>query len=84
MQVKTTHQLRKGDIVHMHGGTFEVMEDPHATFESPEGYWPQAFVGPSACVVAPSVCRSGVVRGYFSPGVEWNIQGNTRAQWQVQ
>lgn len=81
----TPHQLRPGDIVHMHGGRFEVTGNPvESCAHRPEGYWPQASVGPSACVAAPAVCLEGEVSGYFKPGSTWSFQGNHRAAFCVE
>ena len=83
--IKTAHELRKGDIVRMHGGRFEVIADPReSSGHRPEGYWPNPGVGPSDCVVAPGICLEGEVSGYFKPGSEWNFQGNTRATFSVE
>ena len=82
---KTAHQLRRGHIVHFHGGVFEVIEDPReSSAHRPEGYWPHAGIGPSDCTSAKAICRSGEVPGYFKPGTEWNFQGNTRAIFHVE
>ena len=68
-----------------HGGLFRVMADPvESQAHRPEGYWPAAGVGPSSCVSVPSVCIAGEVAGYFRPGTEWSLQGNTHATFRVE
>lgn len=82
---KNAHQLRKGDIVQMAGGRFEVTADPRESqVHRPDGYWPGEGVGPSCCVSSPSVCLEGCVPGYFKPGSEWDFQGNTLAVFAVE
>jgi hypothetical protein len=81
---KNAHQLRKGDIVLFYGGRFEVVTDlRESSGHRPEGYWPEAGVGPSDCVVCEATCLSGEVRGYFRPGSSWTFQGNHRATFAV-
>lgn len=83
--IKTTYQLRKGDIVHNAGGRFEIVSDlRESSCHRPEGYWPADGVGPSACVSAMGVCLEGEVPGYFKPGAEWSFQGNHLAMWSVE
>jgi len=82
---KTPHALRPGDLVHHHGGVFLIVSDPvESQTHRPEGYWPQAGIGPSACVVARGVCLTGTVPGYFAPGSDWSFQGNHLATYRVQ
>jgi hypothetical protein len=69
--------LKAGDIVHAHGGTFKVLEDARAS----SSHFPRDAVqvhgfGPTVCAVAPAVCLSGVVPGYFRPGSDWTFQGH--------
>lgn len=67
MLTKTIPQLKKGDIVAAHGGTFEVMEDAKLCGE---------LHHIAGVAVADSICRSGIEQGYFSPGLHWTFQGN--------
>jgi hypothetical protein len=83
--LKNAHQLRAGMIVRCHGGRFQVTANPvESNCHHPEGYWPADPVGPSDCVVMTSVCLEGKVSGYFEPGSEWKLQGNTRALFTVE
>jgi hypothetical protein len=82
--IKTTYELRPGDIVAMGGGTFRILDELHESqSHRPEGYWPEPGVGPSSCVACFGVCLSGSVPGYFAPGSTWVFQGNHRATWTV-
>jgi len=65
-------QLKKGDIVRQHGGTFEVLEDARPS----RGHLPVDRIGPTCCAVAQAKCLTGAVLGYFWPGSEWTFQGN--------
>ena len=67
---KSVPELKQGDIVHMHGGTFEVQENAHAAGENHpvEGVY-----------IASSICKSGKVAGYFHEGSAWVFQGNQHA-----
>jgi hypothetical protein len=70
--------LKVGDIVHAHGGLFEVMEHPfdsntHSTWKDLDGW----CVGPAGVAVAKAKCLEGHVSGYFWPGSEWTFQGAT-------
>lgn len=82
--IKTTAQLKAGDLVHAHGGVFLITVDARESY----GHRPMAAHlvqahGPSDCAVAKSVCVEGEVSGYFKPGSEWSFQGNHRQQWCV-
>jgi len=82
---KNAHQLRKGDIVRYYGGRFLVTTDPRESQgHRPEGYWPQAGIGPSDCTSVQAVVLDGAVEGYFHPGSDWTFQGNTRATFAVE
>lgn len=77
---KRTHELKIGDIVAEHGGTFEVLENARSSL----GHRPMAdhlteAQGPSDCAVAKAKCISGNCGGYFYPGSEWVFQGNFKA-----
>lgn len=81
----TPHQLRPGHIVRFHGGRFQVTTAPRESCaHRPEGYWPEAGVGPSDCVSVESICLEGEVPGYFKPGSTWRFQGNHRASFSVE
>ena len=68
----TVPELKKGMIVHKHGGRFEVLEDARYSL----AHLPYGLRGPSCCAVAAAVCLEGVEPGYFSPGTSWPMQGN--------
>lgn len=83
--IKTMHQLRKGDIVRCYGGRFLVTSElRESQAHRPEGYWPDAGVGPSACVVCDAICLEGNIAGYFKPGSPWTFQGNHHATESVE
>ena len=70
--------LKTGDMVSAHGGTFRIVEDArdsigHAPADPISG-WP---VGPAGVAVAKAVCVAGQVPGYFWPGSDWTFQGAT-------
>lgn len=75
----TVPQLRKGMIVHQHGGRFEVMEDARAsTGHRPKGASLDEH-GPTDCAVERSIYIEGEVQGYFKPGSDCTQQGNQLA-----
>ena len=75
--LKRIHELKVGDIVKEHGGTFRVIENAReAGFARPMSAHLTYAAGPSACAVAKSVCIDGCIPGYFQPGSEWTFQGN--------
>jgi hypothetical protein len=70
--------LKVGDIVHAHGGVFEVIEHPHdsithSTWKDLDGW----CVGPAGVAVASAKCIEGEIPGYFKPGSQWTFQGTT-------
>ncbi len=70
--------LKVGDIVHAHGGVFEVIEHPHdsithSTWKDLDGW----CVGPAGVAVASAKCIEGEIAGYFKPGSQWTFQGTT-------
>lgn len=79
-------QLRKGMIVHQHGGRFLCLTNAQASNGHIDNaaYWPKAGVGPTCCGVTKSVCIEGEQSGYFKPGSDWNLQGNHRASFTVE
>jgi hypothetical protein len=75
---KSVPSLKAGDVVAMHGGRFEVLEDAVSVNCSPFTH------GPGEVAVAPARCLSGVVQGYFWPGSSWVFQGNYRSSFAVE
>jgi hypothetical protein len=72
-------QLKAGDIVREHGGRFLVTENARESQGHRPKFW-DGFVhrtlqGPCVAAVAKSICIEGEVKGYFSPGREWTMQG---------
>ena len=70
--------LTVGDIVHAHGGVFEITQPPHdsighSAWKDLDGW----RVGPAGVAVAKAKCLKGHVSGYFWPGSEWTFQGAT-------
>lgn len=81
---KRISELKAGDIVSAHGGTFRVIEDAlesqahrPRTWESGIGH--KTLAGPCDCAYARAVCVSGTVPGYFWPGSDWTFQGTWNA-----
>ena len=80
---KTIHELKAGDVVYAHGGTFKILYDArpslsHGTREwKPSGavYHPEA----PDCAYTEGECLTGEVKGYFSKGTKWTFQGNFKA-----
>lgn len=80
MNTKYIHELKIGDKVRAHGGTFLIVENAkpslsHHTREWVNGnnkYYPEA----PDCAYANSICIEGEVKGYFRKGTEWLFQGN--------
>jgi hypothetical protein len=75
--LKTTHQLKAGDVVLAHGGKFRVTEDAKESrthFDDFGAKVPKA--GPSDTAWAPAVCIDGSCGAYFYPGSNWTFQGN--------
>ena len=69
-------ELRKGHIVHAHGGTFEVLEDARASGSHfPRDEKNVYGFGPTCCAVSEAVCLTGEIPGYFRPGSDWTFQG---------
>lgn len=60
----TPQQMRKGDIISAHGGTFRIEEDGYSSM-----YREDVFIAPATCI-------SGYSQGYFGPGSHWAFQGN--------
>ena len=70
--------LKVGDIVHAHGGVFEITQHPHdsighSTWKDLDGW----SVGPAGVAVAEAKCLEGRDSGYFWPGSDWTFQGAT-------
>lgn len=80
---KYIKDLVAGDIVHAHGGRFEILEDAKES----NGHRPQAghmitAHGPSACAYCEGKWIGGAeVPGYFGSGIRsnWTFQGNILA-----
>ena len=75
---KSAPSLKKGDVVAMHGGRFEVLADAVSVNCSTFAH------GPSDLAAAPARCLSGEVRGYFWPGSSWTFQGNRFSSFAVE
>lgn len=69
--------LKAGDVIAMHGGTFCILEGARPALDG---------TGPSPIAVAQSVCltSTGTFNSYFWPGSSWTFQGHTgRAEYNV-
>jgi len=84
MNKKYISQLKAGDIVQAHGGTFLITENARystghgsRSWESGKGF--TYFAEAPDCAIAKSVCLTGEVKGYFEKGTEWTFQGNFKA-----
>jgi hypothetical protein len=67
--------LKKGDVVHAHGGLFVMTEDMGCSVGHVENYGTREGYGPTDCACGEAVCIQGEVRGYFKPGSPWTFQG---------
>ena len=83
MTQKYIHQLKAGDIVQAHGGTFKILYDAkpslshHTRVHSSHGFM-QLPEAPD-CAYTEGVCLTGYVQGYFKEGTNWTFQGNFKA-----
>ena len=80
-QSKPVPSLKAGDIVQMHGGRFQILDDAHDCATVTCGAWNP---GPSGVAITDGVCLSGTVPGYFHPGSIWRFQGNYLATHAVE
>ena len=82
--LKTTAQLKAGDIVYAHGGVFRIIHDAREanTFRPKADHLVEAH-GPSDTAYAKSVCIAGECGHYFYQGSEWTFQGNQSHSWKV-
>lgn len=83
--LKTTSQLKAGDIVHAHGGVFRVVADARESIRHrPMADHLVIAHGPSDTAVAKAICIKGEVPGYFQPGSPWTFQSNHLHCWAVE
>ena len=75
--------LKDGDLVTDHGGTFQVLFDSIPSEGHRDRHWnPRECIhelheGPVNCAYTSAECIDGEVPGYFKPGSEWTFQGAT-------
>jgi hypothetical protein len=75
--------LKVGDIVAEHGGTFRVLFDPVPSEGHRDRHWNtrecihELHDGPVNCAYTSAECLTGEVPGYFKPGSQWTFQGTT-------
>ena len=82
--IKRICDLKAGDIVAMHGGTFEILADAvESNAHRPRSDNLTIAHGPADCGRAMSKCLTGEVRGYFKPGSDWTFQGSTAVRVSV-
>ena len=83
MTYKNIHDLKAGDIVYAHGGTFKILYDAkpslshHTRVHASHGFM-QLPEAPD-CAYTEGECLTGEVKGYFSKGTKWTFQGNFKA-----
>lgn len=75
---KRIANLKAGDIVHAHGGTFRILTNAvESSIHRPQSASLVYAHGPADCARAKSECLTGEVIGYFKPGTEWTFQGSS-------
>ena len=81
MTKKYIHELKAGDIVQAHGGTFKILYDARPSRAHFTTDWKTCQQFPEApdCAYTEGECLTGEVKGYFSKGTNWKFQGNFKA-----
>lgn len=75
--------LKAGDIVKEHGGTFRIISDAAVSECHRDRSWNtricthEMHSGPVNCAYTKGECLEGEIPGYFRPGSEWTFQGTT-------
>lgn len=81
MHQKPIKDLKAGDIVAEHGGTFRILADATESQSHRARHWDRAecihimHEGPTNCAWTEGECLSGEIPGYFKPGTRWTFQG---------
>jgi hypothetical protein len=87
---KRVADLKTGDIVHEHGGTFRVLFDALESDTHRPKFWNRSecihetLAGPANCAYTHAECLEGEIPGYFRPGARWTFQGAAAVRVAVQ